>query len=222
MVKEMAMKIRLLEKRVGQVKELEQKVAAQGRIIEYLMDQVTKCELTSCRKVESDADIIQKNMTALHSGKTIIGPKSGFNRGREIRTGEVPENVAFTAYLDHTLSGLANGMIIRIPSILLNDGNAYNVHTGIFTVPVDGTYLFTFSIVHFNMNQLVAKLVVDNVGMVDAVADSDGREHQSSNTAILRLQNGQSVWLEAADVEDGTLFSLANERYCTFSGVLLY
>ncbi|KAK3594176.1 hypothetical protein CHS0354_001336, partial [Potamilus streckersoni] len=74
--------------------------------------------------------------------------------------------------------GQASGMVKRFSSTYLNDGNTYNIHTGIFTVPIDGTYIYTFSIIRILVNQVVAKLVVDNIEMIDATADAlnDGRK----------------------------------------------
>ena len=33
--------------------------------------------------------------------------------------------------------------------VILNDGNGYNAHTGVFTVPRNGVYMLTFSIAFF-------------------------------------------------------------------------
>ncbi|KAK3590478.1 hypothetical protein CHS0354_015645 [Potamilus streckersoni] len=231
MAKEMALKIKLLEERVSQalkleakvsrMEELENRVVEQGRIIKQLLDHAKRCEATDLKVTESNAISVSENVTAT----PIVKNNNNLNgSGRGIRRDVIPDHAAFTAYIDHSLTGIFNEMIIRFPTTLLNDGNAYNIHTGIFTVPTDGTYLFIFSIVRFHPTQLVAKLVVDNSGKVDAIADPahDGNEHQGTNAAILRLQKGQSVWVEAYHVEAETLFSLPNERYCTFSGVLLY
>ncbi|KAK3590482.1 hypothetical protein CHS0354_015649 [Potamilus streckersoni] len=235
-VKEMTLKIKILEERVSQalkleakvsrMEELESRVAEQGKLIEQLMDQVKRSEATDWRETNPNADFVHENMTSTPIVKNENKVKAVSSPSRGIRRDVIPKHVAFTAYLDHSISGIVSGMIIRLPATLLNDGNAYNIHTGVFTVPFDGTYLFTFSIVRLNEDQIVAKLVVDNTGTVDAIADPEkyGFEHQGTNAAILRLQQGQSVWLEAYHVNaaDGIIFDLPNERFSTFAGVLLY
>ncbi|KAL3870738.1 hypothetical protein ACJMK2_038782 [Sinanodonta woodiana] len=206
------------------VKELEEKVNRMSRIIEQLVDQVKRSETNDGKDMGTSANFVYQNIT----DPTVVKPKSKrrsvVDSAHGNRRGVVPDHVAFTAFLDHRVTGLATGMTIKFSGTLLNDGNGYNIYTGIFTVPVDGTYLFTFSIVHIDLNQLVAKLVVDGVGMVDAIADpgSLGHEHQGTNAAILRLRKGQSVWIEMFHLESDTLFSLGNERFCTFAGALLY
>ena len=55
-------------------------------------------------------------------------------------------HIAFSAFLGHNILHAAPGHTIRCDQMILNDGNGYNSHTGIFTVRVTGVYLFTFSI----------------------------------------------------------------------------
>ncbi|KAL3870737.1 hypothetical protein ACJMK2_038781 [Sinanodonta woodiana] len=216
--------VKELEKKVNRMEKLESKVAEHGRIIEQLVDQVKRSVTNDGNDMESSSNFVYQNIT----DPTVVKPKrkrrSVVDSAHGNRRGVVPDHVAFTAFLDHPLTNLGTGMAIRFSGTLLNDGNSYNIYTGIFTVPVDGTYLFTFSIVRINQNQLVAKLVVDGVGMVDAIADPAVglHEHQGTNAAIIRLKKGQSVWIETFHLESGTLFSLQNDRYCTFAGALLY
>ncbi|KAL3870739.1 hypothetical protein ACJMK2_038783 [Sinanodonta woodiana] len=214
-----------LQHKVSRMEELERIVAEQDKIIELLLDQVKRHANTyDWRETDSNADFVYENITGIPISENKNKFESVINSDRGVRRGIVAEHVAFTAYLDHPVTDITTGMVIKFSGTLLNDGNCYNIYTGIFTVPVDGTYLFTFSIVRINQNQLVAKLVVDGVGMVDAIADPAVglHEHQGTNAAIIRLKKGQSVWIEAFHLESGTLFSLQNDRYCTFAGVLLY
>ncbi|KAK3590479.1 hypothetical protein CHS0354_015646 [Potamilus streckersoni] len=216
--------VKELEKRDKRMEELESRVAEQGKIIEQLVGIVKRYAKNDGSEMDSTAEFVYQNTTGTSLVKNKTKLKSVVSSGHGVRRGVVPDHVAFTAFLDHPLTGLAVGMAIRFSGTLLNDGNGYNIYTGIFTVPVEGTYLFTFSIVRINANQLVAKLVVDGAGMVDAIADPAVglHEHQGTNAAIIHLKKGQSVWIEAFHLESDTLFSLTNDRYCTFAGVLLY
>lgn len=135
----------------------------------------------------------------------------------------VGTGIAFSAYANHLLPHLTAGHIIKCDQVLLNDGNNYNSVTGVFTVPENGVYLFTFTIAtDLLAHWVVIKLVVDNRETTEAATDPQYDTHveMASNTVILRLSQGESVWLEVAKSNDAHLWT--GPHTTTFSGVLLY
>ena len=71
-------------------------------------------------------------------------------------------------------------------------------HTGIFTAPESGMYQFIFAIDTYGAYETEARLVVDGVYIMDAIAEGRTSNHndQGSNAANVRLRRGQNVWLE--------------------------
>ena len=136
-------------------------------------------------------------------------------------------HIAFSAYLGHDIPHAAPGHTIKCDQVILNDGNGYNSHTGIFTARVTGVYLFTFTIDVYHKGKTVrVKLVVDNRNIVDAMANRAYGIYDwstmSGNTAILQVNENESVWLEVYASADGEVASNSHDRVTTFSGVLLY
>lgn len=133
-----------------------------------------------------------------------------------------PEVVAFTAYLSHRIDHMGVGHRIVYDEVITNEGAGYNVYTGIFTAPLTGLYLFTYSANSHYVRSML-ELVVDGHNVVDIIIDPvSNRETMSSNTAIIRVTKGQSVGVQEYYISDGSIFSDNIGRYCTFSGVLLY
>ena len=132
--------------------------------------------------------------------------------------------IAFSAYLGRIVSHVMTGNTVKCDQIILNDGNAYNGHTGIFTVPETGVYLLTFTIATSALDHwIVVAMKVDGRIIVEAGLDTKYAAHMEmgSNTVIVRLNYGESVWLEVTDCNDGNLFGNPR-RETTFSGVFLY
>ena len=166
----------------------------------------------------------QVSMTGHYEGGKYIG--------KQLRNGKImlskrdtpTEGVAFSAYLDHVIYHMGVGHTIKCNQVLLNDGNHYNSFTGIFTVPQTGVYLLTFSFSISNINDHTeVRLLVNNREIVDAVGQVTGSYQRlsSSNTAILKLNQGESVWLESI-INDSEVISGPNYRRTTFSGFLIY
>ena len=136
------------------------------------------------------------------------------------------QSIAFSAYLNSPISQTTAGYVVKCNGILLNDGNAYNGRTGILTVPKAGVYLLTYTIANAVQNSRThIRLVVDGREIADAVVSPQGDERMGGNTAIVRLNQHESVWLEAfysQSGHNGGLSSYNNFRHVTFSGVLLY
>jgi hypothetical protein len=133
------------------------------------------------------------------------------------------ERTAFTVYATKHTEHLGIGQPIKFDTILTNVGNDYNIHTGIFTVPVDGLYAFSFYIAEYQVHEFLTSLVVDGNRTVQGIADalSESQDIQGGNFAILSLSAGQTVWLES-DVSDGYLWASLSNRVQSFSGFLLY
>ena len=115
--------------------------------------------------------------------------------------------------------------MLKCQQVLLNDRNSYSPFTGEFTAPISGVYLLTFTIAVNDLNsRTFVKLVKNNANMVDAGVQSLGssnHDEMGGNTAILRLDQGDAVWLKN-DRAEGEAPSYIAYRFTTFSGVLLY
>ena len=95
------------------------------------------------------------------------------------------------------------------------------------TVPSTGIWLLTYTIASYHHGyHIKVRLVVDNRHIVDAVADSlratTYKDDMTGNTAIIRLNAGESVWLEVFGNTNGELSSDSTSRLVTFSGAFLY
>ena len=92
-----------------------------------------------------------------------------------------------------------------------------------FTCPVDGVYVFYFSVSTNGINQIVAKLVVDGAHQVDAIADTyhENHEAQGGNLVLLSLKKGQQVWVANQRWSDTSMQESNNSRFSSFSGFLL-
>ena len=144
----------------------------------------------------------------------------GQNRAARVAS----SHVAFSAYLDHNLYHLTTGHILKCNRPIINVGNHYNAHTGVFSVPSTGVYLLTFFINGFgNNHRTFVRLVVDDRNIVAAVSTDDAGDEMGGNTAIVQLTAGVAVWLEIfGGTTTGQLQTDNTYRYVTFSGVLLF
>ena len=141
------------------------------------------------------------------------------------KKGQVSIGIAFSAYLGHIIYNMSIGYTVKCDQVLLNDGNAYSPYTGVFTVPETGVYLLTFSIAAAIVEDKThVKLVSNNRNIVDAVVWTKVNWHHvmGGNTAIVRLNSGEKLWLEIYDTAGVQLYSRQDYRWVTFSGVLLY
>ena len=107
--------------------------------------------------------------------------------------------------------------------MVTNDGDGYNIHTGVFTCEEPGVYSFTFFIGERSHTEVRAQLIVNGVNIVDAISEPlrDAHDMQGGNAAIVRLENGDAVWVNI--VSAGThVEGDSTYRFTTFTGFYLY
>uniref|UniRef100_A0A8C0B0L5 C1q domain-containing protein n=1 Tax=Buteo japonicus TaxID=224669 RepID=A0A8C0B0L5_9AVES len=138
-----------------------------------------------------------------NAGPPPVLPKSAFSVGLTIATKFPPPNRP-----------------IKFDKVLYNSLNDYNSVTGKFTCKYPGVYYFTYHITVYSRNVRVA-LVKNGIKMLHTVDRYQSGEDQASGAAILELQGGDEVWLQAHQGETfNGLFADADDD-TTFSGFLL-
>ncbi|XP_045206969.2 uncharacterized protein LOC123559229 [Mercenaria mercenaria] len=185
------------------------KIGQQNEITDHVLKQI----------VQSRDDIeVNENMTKSRAGRNVERDVSDQNTIRVVR--QERENIAFSAYLNRDLSNLGPGHTIQYGAAVLNEGNAFNVNTGIFTVPLSGVYLFSFACEDFHNHRIFADILVDGTRKSLVLESPAGDSHaMGTNVVILRLTKGQAVWVAIdASGHDDFLQNTAT----TFSGVFLY
>ncbi|XP_053378706.1 uncharacterized protein LOC123526174 [Mercenaria mercenaria] len=135
------------------------------------------------------------------------------------------EGIAFTVYLDHDVDFGAH-QTIKFNQIITNEGNGYSPHSGVFTCPEGGMYMFSFFVGQNDETVprgIVAELMVNSKNVLDAIVDSHspGQDITGGNVAVIRLNQGDVVWVDsrfAGDHAEGS----ANLKLTSFSGVYLF
>lgn len=128
--------------------------------------------------------------------------------------------IAFYAQLTENLTHLGKHQIIIFDAVVTNIGNPYNKNIGVFTTPVSGIYVFTWTstnIYHSFMNTEIMKN-----GVVFGHAMSDAMDHDNydvaSSTVVLQLLVGDTVWIRTGTWHNG---HIAGSYLSTFSGWLI-
>ncbi|XP_075431915.1 complement C1q tumor necrosis factor-related protein 3 isoform X2 [Ascaphus truei] len=140
-------------------------------------------------------------------------------KGEKGYPGIPPElQVAFMASMATHFSNINSGIIFS--SVETNFGNFFDVMTGRFSAPVTGAYFFTFTMLkHEEVDDVYVYLMHNGNTIVSMYSfETKGKQDTAGNSAVLKLSKEDEVWLRMGT---GALHG-DHQRYCTFSGFLLF
>ncbi|XP_052280410.1 thrombospondin-2-like isoform X1 [Dreissena polymorpha] len=132
------------------------------------------------------------------------------------------QNVAFSVYLQQSVYKMSSNQTIKFEVVVINDGNAYNHSTGIFTVPVSGVYMLTASLESLNSHRQWFNIVADGQILSTIVYFPANDQHATgTNVVIVRLNKMQRIWVAVDPLDTGESLQ-GVVRTSTFSGLFLY
>ena len=125
--------------------------------------------------------------------------------------------VGFTAHYENVCH-LFKDQVHKFDGVDTNVGNGYDRHSGLFTAPVSGTYLFTWVMTVQAGYTAITVLNVNGNGRSAAKACSPSHSavKTGTNTLVISLQKGDKVWLAARSEWH------LHTTYFTFPGLLLF
>lgn len=121
---------------------------------------------------------------------------------------------AFSARINESFP--VKNLPVPFPNVLSNQQGHFNPIKGIYTAPVNGTYVFSFHLA-VAKKTLKVGLYVNYYPMVRATEGTD--MSTTSQTIILHLNMGDRVWMQVKDDTTNGMYT-DNESSCTFSGYL--
>ncbi|XP_056334801.1 cerebellin 10 [Danio aesculapii] len=204
-IKVMETKMKSMEQKIEQLKT---ENAAQAKKLEDKQNHINQL----LQKSEGQA----KDLEILRSTTTDITMKID----SLIKQSEVPK-VAFSVSLSSTVGphSSLHGLIYK--HIFLNNGDAYDSNTGIFTAPVKGVYAFwLFSKAYGSADKAVVAGLFRN-------GQHEISTYARQSSGFIGSSNGVSLLLEKGDKVNVNLYSgywiFDNEHHhSTFSGHLLF
>ncbi|XP_042344564.1 otolin-1-like [Plectropomus leopardus] len=124
-------------------------------------------------------------------------------------------------------SAFAAGLTSSFPSpnapvvfahIFYNVQRSYNANSGIFTAPVNGTYIFSF---HVTVHQRVLKVGLFRNYKSVVINTCTKELGTASHSVVLHLVYGDLVWIQVKDFTTNGMYA-GYESSSTFSGFLLH
>ncbi|KAL4217198.1 hypothetical protein ACF0H5_023651 [Mactra antiquata] len=133
-------------------------------------------------------------------------------------------NIAFRSALSSDIGQVTPGQIIVFDIVGLNNGNAYNQHSGIFTAPVNGTYMFSMKLGNPSGNPSAFFLVQSHGSTKQyleyVIAGHTSEWNVGGTSTVTQMVEGESVWVEGEGSPHG---KYGDHRYhTTFAGILLH
>ena len=91
---------------------------------------------------------------------------------------------------------LAKGERVLFPSVVLNEGNAFDSKTGIFTCPDNGVYGFFVSILSGNRNDFYWRIMQESRQLMQGYTGSASGYKSASQMVTTKCARGNRVWVE--------------------------
>nr|XP_034307440.1 heavy metal-binding protein HIP-like [Crassostrea gigas] len=132
----------------------------------------------------------------------------------------IKDTIDFQSSLTKTLENMKKQETVIFDKVSLNEGNAYDKTSGVFTAPSDGIYSFSWTILTKAGKYFVSEIVQN--GQKVAYNNSDGRGHLgwplSTSHANIKMKKGDKVWIRTKDT---TGHYAHGDDWCCFSGIKL-
>lgn len=117
----------------------------------------------------------------------------------------------------------SRGEILRFSDILLNQEDVYDVTTGKFTAPRNGTYAFTFSLCVSASKAMSFQIVVDGNVVSKEYYGDKAYIGSVSSYAVAVLNKGMKAWIQNAYTQSNSLYwSSGSGCWNRFSGHILH
>ena len=130
-----------------------------------------------------------------------------------------PNRPSFFATRSAGLYNTNNGTIV-FNSVQHNDGDHYNSATGIFTAPIAGNYLLTFSLISGNTSLVEGEIAINNSRRLNQrnYSSSNGTQNGVSGAMVIKLQANDTAKVILHG--NSSVYGQAG-YYDTFSGCLI-
>lgn len=125
---------------------------------------------------------------------------------------------AFSVSLNHH-QGVAAGSPVLFNTVLTDVNGAYDVTTGVYTVPSSGLYLFHFFSLARQNQELYQDLYHNNQYVCSIYGLTDQQWADAGNTVLLHLKKNDKITIKAAS--NNSLYGDIDQIYSTFSGTQL-
>jgi len=104
---------------------------------------------------------------------------------------------------------------------MTNDGGGYSGHTGVFTAPVTGMYVFFVNQLTIHGKTLESLIVHNGIPIANIYSGDDKYYSSGSNMAVIQLNLGDEVGVKVHDSfhDSGPII---DGPWTTFSGYKLY
>ncbi|VDI20290.1 Hypothetical predicted protein [Mytilus galloprovincialis] len=134
---------------------------------------------------------------------------------------KIPQVIAFYAYKTKNVNPGAGRRIV-FEKTMTNDGNGYNSHTGVFTCPKTGIYVFIWVIRMFHSEHSTELMINNTLYGATFLRASDGDDATVSGTVVAHVSKGDAVYVRNRPKYGGYGNIYSNEIGKTsFSGWLL-
>ncbi|CAC5371061.1 unnamed protein product [Mytilus coruscus] len=146
---------------------------------------------------------------------------------RRISGSQTVGNIAFYAYMPSNEPLPALNHILVFRSVQTNVGGHYNKFSGVFTVPENGIYVFTWTVVCDSQGDRITQVVVNAAVVGAAMCDSHGGGtyyRTTTGLVVVEVNQGEVVFIRTHPVYLGgkAIISAPDFHRTTFSGWKLY
>ncbi|XP_069114652.1 uncharacterized protein [Argopecten irradians] len=235
-------KIRELEAKLdAEIKKRKSEISGLTEKMTNMMETLKECSYQSYGEDDGDGiaarkdDVLEPRGLDNITGRHTVASKgnqdnmvkshleSNHSKGRIVRrfkrVATSSSTVAFHTELT-TAKTLVNGVIMIFNNKLLDQGNGYNPQDGIYTVPVSGTYVITWKVISEINTFIYTALIVNGVEKGHSLTNSEDitDKHQSTAIVVLRLEEGDHLFIRVTKTNTGNVVSSTLHGYPTLSG----
>lgn len=133
---------------------------------------------------------------------------------------------AFCAYMSTTEHSPSLHHVLVFDDVRTNIGSAFNRISGMFTAPIDGVYVFTWTIFSDIHSYVFSQIVVNTEAFTSMVTDGEevGDYHSSTGVVVVSLKCGDVVYIRThpTHLSHGNIHSDRFNGSPSFSGWKLW